>query len=94
MATDKETCLNHIAPDDYILFSSSEKKWINRIIKLQDKFPQSVEIIHTPEDNHGVLYAKLPESWFKISPPRQVHFTDEEKMAIAERLRRGKYEEK
>lgn len=94
MATDKETCLNHIAPDDYILFSSSEKKWINKIIKFQDKYPDLVKIVHMPEDNYGVLYAMLPEGWFNIRPPRQVNLTDEQKIAVAERLRRGKYEEK
>jgi hypothetical protein len=86
----KETCVNHVAPDDYILFSSSERKWINKVLKFKEKYPEAVKIIRTPEDNWGMLYAELPASWLKISPPRQVNYTEEQKMEIAKRLAESK----
>lgn len=82
----KETCVNHIDTDDYIIFCSSEKKWINKINKLHEVHPDKVRIIHDAEDNDGMIYAQLPANWLKISPPRQVNYTDEQKAAMAERL--------
>lgn len=81
-----ETCVNHVAPDKTIGFCSSERKWINKVLKLAEQYPDAVNITHTVEDNHGMLCADLPASWLKISPPRQVNYTDEQKAAMAERL--------
>lgn len=86
MAELKETCINYIAEDDYAIFCSSEAKWIHKILKLRERHPDVVDIIHAPEDNHGMLYAHVPKSWIKVSPPRQVNYTDEQRAAMAERL--------
>lgn len=86
MSEVNETCVNHVAPDKTIGFCSSEIRWINRILKLHAKHPDEVNITHKPEDNHGMLCADLPVSWLKISPPRQVNYTDEQRAAMAERL--------
>ena len=82
----KETCIDYISTDNYATFCSSEKKWINKIFKLHKKYPDEVKIIYMPEDNGGMLYAEIPKSWLKISPPRQVNYTNEQKAAMAERL--------
>ena len=82
----KETTVNYVAPDEYITFCSSEKKWINKITKLHEQRPDEVKIIYTAENNHGMIYAQLPVTWLKISPPRQVNYTDEQRAAMAERL--------
>jgi hypothetical protein len=82
----KETCLNHVAPDKHMTFCSSEQKWVNKISKLKDQHPNEVEIVRSAEENDGMVYAKLPLSWLKISPPRQVNYTEEQKAAMAERL--------
>ena len=82
----KETCLNHIDSDKYITFCSSERKWINKILKLHEQYPDEVDIIRTVEDNDGMLYVHLPTNWLKISPPRQVNYTEEQRAAMAERL--------
>lgn len=82
----KETCVDYLNVDDYATFTSSETKWINKIIKLQQANPSDVKIEYYPEDNHGVLIAHIPKSWLKISPPRQVNYTEEQKAAAAERM--------
>ena len=82
----KETTLNYIEKDKHITFCSSEKRWINKITKLHTKHPDEVRIIYTAEDNHGMIYAELPVTWLKISPPRQVNYTEEQRAAMAERL--------
>ena len=82
----KETCVNYVGGDDYITFCSSEKRWISKITRLHEQRPDEVTIVHQPEDNDGMLYAYLPKSWLKVSPPRQVNYTDEQREAMAERL--------
>ena len=86
MAELKDTCVSYTNEDEHAFFSSSETKWINKITKLQQEHPDKVKIVYTPEENHGMIYAHIPKSWFKISPPRQVNYTDEQRAAMAERL--------
>jgi hypothetical protein len=86
MAELKDTCFSYTNEDDCAYFSSSETKWINKILKLKEEHPDKVKIVYRPEDNHGTVYAHIPKSWIKISPPRQVNYTDEQRAAMAERL--------
>ena len=86
MADFKETCVEYINENKTATFCSSETKWINKILKLKDAHPGDVEIIRMPEDNQGYILAHVPKKWLKISPPRQVNYTDEQKAAMAERL--------
>lgn len=82
----KETCFSYTGEDTTAAFCSSEKKWINKILKLHAKNPDEVKIIHYPEENYGMIYAEIPKSWLKVSPPRQTNYTDEQRAAMAERL--------
>ena len=82
----KETSINYLNVDEQATFCSSEKKWINKILALHEKYPDKVQIKYYPEDNSGMLYAHIPKNWLKVSPPRQVNYTEEQKAAMAERL--------
>lgn len=86
MARDVDTCFNYCgeSPVTVAYFSSDELRWINKIHKLKDTHPDDVEILKEPEDNDGCIYCKLPVSWLKIQPPRNL--TDEERQTIANRL--------
>lgn len=86
MADIRETCINATNEEKHATVCSSEQKWINKILKLSGQHPEAVKIIYYPEDNHGVILAKVPKSWMKLTPPRQVNYTDEQKAAMAERL--------
>ena len=86
MADLKETCFNYTEDEPTAMFCSSEKKWINKILKLHSQHPDKVRIIYYPEQTHGIIYAELPKPWLKISPQRQVNYTDEQRAAMAERL--------
>ena len=88
MADFKETAISYLNIDDYAIFHSSEQKWINKILKLRESHPDEVKIIYLPEDNNGMLLAHVPKSWFKVSPPRQVNYTEEQRAAAAERMRK------
>jgi len=82
----RETAVGYLNVDSYATFSSSEQKWINKIIKLHESHPDDVQIEYMPEDNNGMLVAHIPKNYFKISPPRQREMTDEQREAAAIRL--------
>lgn len=80
-----ETGCSYQGEEKKAYFSSSEKKWITRIKKLMDKYPGEVEVIREPDENDGCLYAKIPKEWFRISPPKQLNVSDEERQKRKER---------
>ena len=60
--------------------------WKNRLSKLAKEYPGEVEHLITNLDGSVVYY--VPKAWVKISPPRKVNMTDEQKAVAAERLRK------
>ena len=78
-----ETCFEYIDKED-AYFSSDERKWITRIRKLAEKFPDKVVILKQPEENDGCIYARLPQNFMKIAPKRAVNFTDEQILKFRE----------
>ena len=88
MSDFKETCVEYIDIDNYATFCSSERKWINKITKYVTSHPDEVQMVRTPEDNCGVIYAHIPKSWLKINPPKKMNLTDEQKAERTERMRK------
>lgn len=82
----KETCFDYLDVDKHAVFSSAERKWINKILKLKESCPNDVNITTYPENNNGYIVAQIPKSWFKLSPPRTREMTDEQREAAAKRL--------
>lgn len=41
-----------------------------------------------PETNDGCIYASVPSQWLKIAPPRKLSYTDEQREAMGERLKK------
>lgn len=86
----KETAVGYLNVDDHATFSSAETKWINKILKLQELYPNEVDVKYLPENNNGVIFAHIPKSWLKISPPRQVNLSEEQRLAAAERMAKAR----
>ncbi len=86
MAELKETNIDIVSTQAHATVSSSELKQINKIKKLHEANPEEIEIVIAPEDNYGVIVARMPKSYIKISPPRKVNYTEEQRVAMAERL--------
>ena len=84
MKEPKETGFDHLSENTYGTISSSERKWINKIHKLKEKYPDEVEIRHINYD--GSIVARIPHSWFKITPPRKTNISEEEKIKRSERM--------
>lgn len=79
-----ETCFNYCS--DQAFFSSDERKWIVRIRKLKEKFPDDITIIAEPENNDGCIYCKLPPSWLKIGPKNAPNLSEEQRQALRDRM--------
>lgn len=80
-----ETCFNYCEPKT-AFFSSDERKWITHIRKLAKKNPE-VMIIKQPEENDGCIYCKLPAEWLKVSPPRKLNLSEEQREISRKRMR-------
>lgn len=80
-----ETCCNYTSNE---MFLSTDERWlINRIMKLSEKHPNSVNVIKLPQENDGCLYCKIPSNWLKITPPAKRELTDQQRAEAAERMK-------
>lgn len=73
--------------DDTMWISSDQKRIINRVQWLKEHYPDAVRIVKEPENNDGCIYATVPAQWLKISPPRSVNMSEEQKLVVAKRLK-------
>lgn len=78
----KENAIEFYKGDKRATVSFSQGKYISRIKKLKERFPDEVEIV--AENPDGSLYAHIPTKWIKINPPKEM--TDEQREAISERF--------
>ena len=79
-----ETCFNY-TEKEHGYFSSDERKFIAKVRKLKEQYPDKVRIIKEPEDNDGCIYCELPTSWLKIQPKRVL--TDEKRAELSARAK-------
>lgn len=80
-----ETVFNYVDKDKGF-FSSDERKWVTKIHKLHEKYPDEVLILAEPEDNGGCIYCQLPSSWLNIRPKRVL--SEEEKAKYSVRAKK------
>lgn len=83
-----ETNISYVG-GEYAFFSSDERKWCSRIMKLAKEYPDDVTLISNPEENSGCVYAKIPTDWVKIQPKKSVNWSDEQRIALVERIRKS-----
>ena len=88
MRQSNETCYEYFTDEQFANVCSNEKKIINHILRLKEKYPDDVVIEHTPESNLGVLCAKVPRSWIKKPTPSHKGrtITPEEKEILRKRI--------
>lgn len=74
--------------DDKVMrISTDERRMITRLMKLAEQYPDEVEIIERPETNDGCLYLKCPADWLLIRHPKKMNYTEEQRAAMAERIK-------
>lgn len=82
-----ETCFNY-TEKEHGYFSSDEKRFVNKVHRLKEQYPEQVRIIAEPEENDGCIYCELPVEWFTIRVPKKRVLTEEQKQILSERLNR------
>lgn len=85
-----ETSIEYVTIDKHATFCSGERKWINKINKLHEQYPEEVQIVIPPENNDGIILAHIPKSWLKVSPPRKVNITEERRAELSERMKKAR----
>lgn len=80
-----ETCFNY-TNKERAYFSTDERKFISKVRRLKEQFPDEVRIIAEPEENDGCLYCELPTAWFTVRVPKKMNLTDEQREQIAKRF--------
>lgn len=84
-----DNCMEWLTGQRIGAVTFSQKRWINKIKSYAKDYPDEIKII--AENPDGTIYAHVPISWFKFSPPRKGReFSDEEKIAAAERLKNAR----
>ena len=68
-------------------FTATQKKWVNKLKKYAESHPDDVDVYVNKD---GSVFAHVPVSWIKVSPPRAVNLTEEQKAEAAERLRKAR----
>ena len=80
-----ETCIEYCEPG-WAWMSTDERRWINKLRKLAHERPDECIILKQPEENDGFIYAKFPQKWVRVNPPKVVNMTEEERAARAAAL--------
>lgn len=73
-----------------LYFSSDERRWINKIRKLKEAYPDQVTIIAEPEANDSCIYCKLPVDWLKLKPPVKRNMTEKQREEARERMMKAR----
>lgn len=79
----KETSIEYLTCNDYATLYSSEAKWMRKIKQLKTDYPDSVQIINETSES---MVVHIPKSWLKVTPPRKMTLTDEQRAAAKERM--------
>ena len=80
----KENGLEWLNGQDTVTFSFSQKKFINKIKALAEKYPDKVDIYAENED--GSITGKIPLNFVRIGAPRQISIDDERRAILVKRL--------
>lgn len=77
-----ENFLEWITGDDKISVTFSQRKYINRLKTLAEKYPNDVDIY---ENADGSVFGHIPINWLRFSKPKEM--SDEQRQMASERFR-------
>jgi hypothetical protein len=80
----RENVIEWLTGQTHITVTFSEKKYINKVKKLAEKFPNEVKITAVNKD--GSIVAHLPKSALKLNVIKKKDLTEDERQELRERL--------
>lgn len=81
-AYERETIITYNQEEDVAEVFTYHRALQNKLNKLVGVNPD-IKVLR--QDEECATYS-VPKSWVKVSPPRQVNYSDEQRAAMAERL--------
>lgn len=82
----RETSIERIQGDDYCIVYTGERKFVNQLIELQEKYPNEIQL---KDYEDGFIGAKVPYDWFRfIKPPTKRKYTEEQRKTMSERMKK------
>lgn len=84
-----ETSIDRVQGDNYCIVFTGGKKFINQLKEFSKLYPNDVKIQY--ENNDGSIEVKVPYNWFRfIKPPTKRNYTEEQRKAMSERMKRAR----
>lgn len=80
-----ETNFEFVDIDDTACFSSNDYRWVKKILKLVEKYPEQTKLV--TNDEYGFVTIRCPKSWFNVKPPAKRNFTEEQRRAMSDRMK-------
>lgn len=87
MERNLENAIEFFSGEKTATLSLTNKRFVNRLKRLFES-EHGEEMLRFTENSDGSVYCVVPLRWIRISPPRKM--TDEEKLALAERMNGNK----
>ncbi len=78
-----ENVIEWLNNDSEVTVTLNQRRYISKVKKLQEKYPDEVRIV--VENKDGSIVAKLPIKYIKISAPRKV--SEEQRNQARERFK-------
>lgn len=87
-----ETSIEFIREDEYAYWFSSDRKYMNKIYKMAQDYPNEVKIITDERDKEeGGIEIRIPSNWFKMpKAPSKKNLTREQREAAAIRMKNAR----
>lgn len=84
-----ETAINRLQGEDYCSIFTAERKFINRLKKLAQDYPNDVTIQYINDD--GSIGARVPYDWFRfVKPKAKRTYTPEQLEAMKKRMKKAR----
>lgn len=88
MASERETSIDFMADENFMIVYTREKKYIRKLEELKEQYPKKVKVIQQEED---CISVKCPKAWFKFPKPKAKRtLTEEQRQAAVDRMRKAR----
>jgi len=91
MADERENAIEWLNGQNRVTVTMSQGRYISKVKKLAEKFPDEVQIVKENED--GTILAHIPLNYIKINRASR-DLTEEERGELAERARNNFHNDK
>lgn len=92
MTDPKETAIGFVQGDSVVSVYTMQQKYIERIKRLKQQYPNDVTIVS--QDEYGINVT-VPAKWFKfVAPPRKCNLTEEQIAKRAENMKKAREKKK